>query len=351
MKHISKIVIAIVVILAGLWGASLMLPSKVNAEASEIIPSTPDIVFAHVNDLRRVPTWSPIFNEDAGVQVDPPKGVFMGEGAYFNWTGGAGGGGTYTILESVPNQQVITNIKYKNDQKFQETFTFVPVNSGDAIKVTWQIEGELGNTPLVKLKAIGYTEKTSELMQRGLKQMKELCDKVSGSKSYATADVTNGTGKVGKFNIQEIDFPGRAFVAARKVLNFREMEGHFASFYPRIYQDLQLANLQLDGYPCGLYYNWDENSGKVDVAAAFPVVEAKDLDDEVKAVTLPAGKALLIEYVGSMDKISEAHLAMNEYISKKGYTHRPPVIEEYVSNQGQAVDPNKMTTKLFFLVE
>ncbi len=337
-------------LIAAVWGASTLLPTDLDAEASEVIPAQESIVFAHVNDLRRIPVWSPMFDAASGAKVEQQP-TTMGEGAYFKWTDGVNGGGVYTIIESEANKKIVTNIKYDNGQEAQETWTFTPVNSGNAIKVNWKLESKAGSTPWAKVQNLGYEEKTEAMMKTGLKRMKDACDQITGSKSYATAAVTGGTGKIGRFDIQEIDFPGRSFVAARKTLNFREMEGHFATFYPRIYQDLQLAKLELDGYPSGLYYNWDETSGKVDVAAAFPVKNAKDLDDEVKAINLPAGKALMIEYVGPMDKISEAHLAMNEYISQKGYTQRQPVIEEYVSNQGREVDPQKMVTKLYFLLE
>jgi effector-binding domain-containing protein len=106
------------------------------------------------------------------------------------------------------------------------------------------------------------------------------------------------------------------------------------------------------GTASGLIYLWDEKSQQTDIAAAVPVAEGTVINNPiVSATTIPASKAVFVNYSGSYDKISDAYSSIRQYLFENKLKEKIPSIEQYISGPSNEKDPSKWLTKIVFLVE
>jgi uncharacterized protein YndB with AHSA1/START domain len=127
-----------VLIIAALVNAS---PAEYRVSRSATIDAPAAKVFAVMNDFEKFNEWSPWKKLDpsAGTTVG---GARQGNGATFEWSGGAVGAGKMTILDSKPNEHI--KIRLEFSRPFEATcateFTFKA--DGAKTIVTWSMSGE-----------------------------------------------------------------------------------------------------------------------------------------------------------------------------------------------------------------
>jgi effector-binding domain-containing protein len=132
-------------------------------------------------------------------------------------------------------------------------------------------------------------------------------------------------------------------------VKFDKVGEFYANHFPSIMQSVGQAKLQPSGPPSGVYYKWDEQNGEAELAAAIPVSDPKAKVAGYETISLPASKALKVEYYGAYDKSMDAHMAIDSYMKEKGMTNGN-VIEEYVTDPGMEKDTAKWLTNIYYLV-
>src|ERR1044072_6930095 len=139
---VKKILIAIVVLVAGFAGYVALQPPELRIERTATIAAPPSAVFPHVKELKAWDAWSP-WAKIAPTAKVTFEGPAAGNGAVFTWSGNDYiGEGKMTILVSRPNEQ----IKIRTDfvKPFAGSnlsgFTFKP--DGDKTIVTWDMQSE-----------------------------------------------------------------------------------------------------------------------------------------------------------------------------------------------------------------
>jgi len=344
---LKKIIFGLVGLVAILLLVSFLLPSKAQVERSIIINAPEDVVFYQVNDLQKMVKWNPWLAKDPRVQIEfGPKRA--GIGANYNWKSDHPevGSGVYKILKSDPFNQIDTKIDFFGKEAGAEQWSFASVNNG--IKVSWNVEMSMGSSPIAKYQALMMDGVIGGDMESGLSQLRVICDKIVGGRDVAVAQMNSGT--QADYSPRQIDFPERHFLSARKVVPMRSMEGHMETYFSQIYDVCRDKKLRMGGAHCGLYYDWNDGNGTVDMAAAIPIMTPQpDFSDDIKALTIPAGKAVLVEHYGPYEQISNAHLAAQQFMQENGLSLKSPVIEEYVRDGNLEPDPSKWLTRLYFL--
>lgn len=139
---ISKILIGLAVLLAGLAVVISMRPDDFRVSRSATMQATPQAIFEQVNDLRKGQDWSPWVKLDPTCKYTfegPPAGV----GSSVQWSGNNDvGEGKQTIVESRPGERV--GMKLEFVRPFAGTndveFTFKPEGTGTL--VTWTMSGK-----------------------------------------------------------------------------------------------------------------------------------------------------------------------------------------------------------------
>jgi uncharacterized protein YndB with AHSA1/START domain len=138
---LMKILIALVVVVAGFAGYVALQPSEFHVERGTTIAAPAANVFGHVNDLHKWEAWSPWAKLDPNAKVGY-EGAPAGAGAGFNWSGNDKvGEGRMTVTESRPNDLVSIKVDFTRpfEGSNKSEFAFKP--DGDKTAVTWSMSG------------------------------------------------------------------------------------------------------------------------------------------------------------------------------------------------------------------
>lgn len=138
----KKIVVGIVIIIAGVLVAAALQPEDFRVERSALIAAPAAPVFDRVNNLSKFNAWSP------WAKIDPnAKAVFEGPtegmGAKFSWEGNRDvGKGSMTIVETRAGELVRFRMDFIEPIQATDTaeFTFKPESNGT--RVTWSLHGK-----------------------------------------------------------------------------------------------------------------------------------------------------------------------------------------------------------------
>lgn len=175
----KKILIAFLVVVAGLAVVIALQPSAFTVSRSATIAAAPASVFAQVNDFHNWEAWSPWAKLDPASKV-AYEGTASGTGAVFKWSGNEQvGEGSMTIVDSAAAKQIKIRLAFV--KPFASTantiFDFAPAGSGTT--VTWTMSGENSNfiAKAFCLFTGGPDKMIGPDFEKGLAQMKAVVEK------------------------------------------------------------------------------------------------------------------------------------------------------------------------------
>lgn len=174
---LKKILIVLVLLIAGFAAIVAMQPSEFHVERATTIAAPPASVFAHVDDLHKWEAWSPWAKLDPAAKVGY-EGAPSGKGAGFAWSGNDKvGEGRMTIVESRPAELV--DIKVDFTRPFAGTnmsmFTFKP--AGDGTAVTWSMSGHQNFLEKAVCLVMNGKKMIGDQLDQGLAQLKTAAEK------------------------------------------------------------------------------------------------------------------------------------------------------------------------------
>ena len=150
---------------------------------------------------------------------------------------------------------------------------------------------------------------------------------------------------------KQVAWDAHTYLVDRSVIAMKDLGAAFQDKMVRVFTYAQTAGMQVqEPAAAGLYYTWDTTAGTTDVAIAVRLREAPQNPGSYSVITIPASKAILVDFYGSYDKLGAAHDAIHKYAREKGLTLKYPAIEEYVGDPGTETDPNKVLTKVYYLI-
>jgi hypothetical protein len=174
---LKKILIALVIIVAGLALVIALQPATFRVTRTATIAAAPADVFALVNDFRNWDAWSPWAKLDPAMKTSY-AGSPSGQGAVYSWVGNSDvGEGSMTIIDSQPASRV--NIRLEFIKPFASVadnlFEFAPAAAGTT--VTWTMSGD--NNFLSKAFCLftgGMDGMIGPDFEKGLAQMKAVAE-------------------------------------------------------------------------------------------------------------------------------------------------------------------------------
>jgi effector-binding domain-containing protein len=113
-----------------------------------------------------------------------------------------------------------------------------------------------------------------------------------------------------------------------------------------IMQALGNRGIEMAGPPTNLYYEWDTDNQRADMAAAMPIKSIAQLGEDIEIIDLPAGKVITLDYLGDYDKMEDAYYALEDYANDRGLEIVMPAVEEYVTDPGSEPDTSKWLTRI-----
>jgi effector-binding domain-containing protein len=152
------------------------------------------------------------------------------------------------------------------------------------------------------------------------------------------------------FKIIESTWPEKTFIIKRDKLSFDKLSQFFGPQYGAIYGGLQKLGMASTNPPYAFYYSIDEKNNLTDLAAAVEVNDPDIVLPGFNKVTLPAGKVISTQHVGSYDTMMPAYEALDKYLKEKGL-QKDLVIEQYLSDPAVEKDPSKWKTNIFYTLK
>jgi effector-binding domain-containing protein len=335
LKIVGLLILALLLIVAVL---GFLLPKEYALTREVIIEAPQNLVFQRVGSLRAMDTWSPWSKMDPDIQVtwDGEDGAV---GSSMSWIGNKNvGQGSNTITASDPPYRVETELRFIEpfESAANTWIELQPVDGGT--KVIWGMSGKSPFPLNVLTKLLGMEKSIAKDYDEGLASLNALVE------DQAMNPVYRG------YAIRTEDFAERIYVGYRAKLPFNEMPAYFQKNMPGIYRAALAAGAAMAGTPAGLYYEWDMETQMADMATAIPVATPVTIKG-ASIETIPAGRALVVDYYGPYEGTGEAHFALDDYLKDFGVKVGIPVIEEYVTDPATEPDTAKWLTRIIYRLE
>lgn len=176
MRFLRRLLVVLIVLGAIFVGVGLMLPGAIKVERSALIQAAPSTLFPLVNDLRQFNRWSPWAARDPQTKyafTGPQSGV----GARMTWESAQLGTGAQEIVESVPDQRVVTALDFGDVGTARAGLYLVP--EGGGTRVSWDLETNLPYNPLSRWIGLMFDRWIGADYEEGLARLKSLAEKGS----------------------------------------------------------------------------------------------------------------------------------------------------------------------------
>jgi effector-binding domain-containing protein len=207
---------------------------------------------------------------------------------------------------------------------------------GNKTEAAWGFQGEMPFPFNITLLFVSMEEMMTPDFDRGLTLLKELSEKEFRM--------------INDYKVEEVDFPSTIFAAIRQETEMVRLKEFFSQSYASLNSAIGMNRVKTKGTPCALYYHWDEQQGKTDVAAAIPV-NRKFESAATTIIEFPAKKAYQVDYYGSYEGLGGAHTALNIYFEQNGLEMTAPIIEAYVIDASSEPDPSRWKTIIYYFAE
>ncbi len=121
-----------------------MQPPDYKVSRSVVINAPAEIIFPYINNSQKMNDWMPWIEMDPQVKMNL-SGPAEGVGSISAWEStGQMGTGKSTIVESIPNQVVRTQIDYVKPMAMNQISEITLVSQATGTQVTWSVAGKNG---------------------------------------------------------------------------------------------------------------------------------------------------------------------------------------------------------------
>lgn len=136
-----KLLVVIVLAIAGVLGYASTKPDQFRVERSVTIKAPAEKIFPHINNFHQWETWSPYEKLDPAMKRTF-SGADAGVGAAYAWEGdGKVGAGRMEIAESTPSSGIKIKLDFLKPLEGHDTAEFTLASQGDSTTVTWAMSG------------------------------------------------------------------------------------------------------------------------------------------------------------------------------------------------------------------
>lgn len=177
MKNwLKKAALWLGIIVLALILISFIFPTHITVEESIKVNAPIDRVFDQVNDLRNWEKWSPWKRMDPTMVMtfsNPP----VGQNAFYVWETKDKhmGNGKLTLTKVTNFEEIVTKVEMDKHGASSSVFSFN--HDGDAIKVTWTMEQQVGSMPWSRYFGQMMKGMMSDQFEEGLKGIKFYTEK------------------------------------------------------------------------------------------------------------------------------------------------------------------------------
>lgn len=338
MRALKIILILVLAVVAIILVMASMAESHFRVERSTVIHAPASAVYANVSQLGAMEKWGP-WKEEEPDMVTTLSGAPDGQvGAVSHWKSSKSEG-EQELAELVPNERVVTKLRFISPWEANNEGTFDITSMGDSTKVTWGIQGENSFMGKVMTVFMDMEKAISPMFDKGLANLKAITEKEAAEAKPA-------------YDIQTVDRPAMLYLGKREVVKWADMKEFFDTNLGSGFAAIGKAGVEPAGPPSGVYFEWDEETQTADMIAGVPVpTDAKGKLKGMELYESPASKALMVEYRGGYSGMGSAHEAMDAHMKDNGLEFNENVIEEYITDPGSEPDSTKWVTNIYYLIK
>ena len=173
---LTKILLVLAVLVLVLVGVVALRPSEFRVTRTGMVPGSPSISFAQVNDFHKWDAWSPWARIDQGMK-QTYEGSPSGKGAIYTWSGNSQvGQGRMEIVESRSNEVIRIDLQFLKPfpGNCPTEFTFIP--QGGDTQVTWTMSGRHTFVPKAVSLFLSMDQMIGKQFEQGLAQLRDVCE-------------------------------------------------------------------------------------------------------------------------------------------------------------------------------
>lgn len=299
-----------------------------------------EVIFAQISDFKAWDAWSPWKEKDPTI-----KNEFSGEpgtvGHTTSWVGDPdlSGTGSMKIIEIEENKMIKYELKFENPE-MQSVGGIELVESENGVMVKWRDEGDIPFLFRPMMLFMNLEDMIGPDFERGLVKLD----------SIATIKQEELDQQV--FEITEIDFPESYYYGVKAKVELEDID---SALIGGSYEALGIFTAEngaeMAGMPVNITLDWDMEAEKGEIMPAFPVVaHTSEGNEQVTKYTIPAGKALVIDYYGGYEGIGAAYEFLAKYVEENGI-ETTIGMEEYITDPATVESPDEILTKVYFFLK
>ena len=339
MKRILTIIVIIfVALLLVFLIAGLLGPQGFKMDRSIEIKAPRALVYKNISDYNNWLKWSPWAKIDSNCKYEY-YGTQGQIGAGYKWKGNdkVGEGDMHNVSMN-ENDSLVSQLTFIKPFASQALASFKLTDGANGTtKVTWSFSQTFSFSQRPMMLVMNLEKMLGPDYEHGLANLKMVSEKEAANQPA--------------MEVKEITWADHTYLGDRAVVAMKDLGKVFMEKMPKAFSDIiQKGKVQMDGPPSGLYFTWDTAKGETDMAVAIPVKDASKVSG-YSVIKLGRSRALMVDYYGPYDNMKGAHDAIHQYAAGKGLKLKAPAIEEYVGDPGVEKDPNKVLTKVYYLIE
>jgi effector-binding domain-containing protein len=311
-------------------------PKTYSISRDKVIAASAEQIWPYVTSFKKSASWTPWSRMDNTMTAE-----YSGEdgtvGAKLSWKSKKMGGGEQTITALDPYKSADSDLKFL--QPWGEGHATSYFHLQDTIggtKVTWGIEGENGFINRAMAALMNMDKMMGPIFMNGLNNLDSV---------IATLP------KMPAIQINTEDYPGGKYLGVRSQVKISGLSDFFSNSFSKVMAGIKASKAEMDGMASGLYFTWDPQKDMTEMAAAIPIKQEVKAPAGLSLITLPASRALTIDYFGGYGGLGKAHNVMEEYITSNQLSQIPPVIEEYLVDPMMEKDSTKWHTRLVYFIK
>jgi hypothetical protein len=169
---LKKSLIALGVVIIAFLAYVAVQPSHYTVSREIVINASPEAIFPYINDCKKMEEWSPWKDIDPESKMSH-EGPEAGVGSKTFWDGGKKlGTGSATIIESIPNKSVKTQLVYTKPQAMSQVSEITLQAEDKQTRVRWSVSGENSYTGRLFCFFMNMDKMVGGIFEKGLAKLK-----------------------------------------------------------------------------------------------------------------------------------------------------------------------------------
>jgi effector-binding domain-containing protein len=336
MRILKILFVFLIIVVALLLIVAAFVPKNYEVERTVTIDAKPCQVFPEAQYFQNFVKWDPWSRQDTAI-----KQTFEGEpgaaGSKYSWESEKVGSGYMERITNTKDKAITNKIVFTAPQSGVSD-GFMRFDEGadeNQTVVTWGFSGETGYPwNIMNLFLDGMVGKDFETGLANLKEIVESKEAITG--------------------VDEVEIYGSTYHVVRKEIGWDEMKAFYPEAFGKAYGHMEQNCIEPAGPAVGVYYVWDVENQRTDVAAGFPSNIANDTATVMDTLDMNGSTMMVYSnrvvytHVGDYEKTGEAHEAIESYFENKDVEIQTPVMEVYRIGPDLNPDPSKWETDIVY---